>query len=243
MFRCTFKHKLLLWKELSAGASAVLLEGARRIGKSTIVEAFAKREYDDYMILDFARENREVQQNSGQTYYSAAQGISSEGLVNIQFGLNQRGEVMHIIICLDDDNGMLFHDRRQSQDAKLRADVLERLGEQELWMNAYSARQFADAGNARIHVSEGFLEEAGENDFCFVENQPLLPYEPRIQEVICYRWNRRYPSDVKLDLSLEGWKTAEESELAGKSHERITRTVYRREVPAECQEEQSDEQW
>ena len=135
---------------------------------------------------------------------------------------------MHTIICLDDDNGMLFHDRRQSQDVKLRADVLERLGERMLWMNAYSARQFADAEDARIHISDSFLEEAGKDDFCFVENRPLLPYEAQIQEVICYRWNRRYPSDVKLDLSLEGWNVMEETEFAGKSHERITRTVYRR---------------
>ena len=76
---------------------------------------------------------------------------------------------MHIIICLDDDNGMLFHDRRQSQDVKMRADVLERLGERMLWMNAYSARQFADAEDARIHISDSFLEEAGKDDFCFVE--------------------------------------------------------------------------
>lgn len=149
---------------------------------------------------------------------------------------------MHIIICLDDDNGMLFHDRRQSQDAKLRADVLERLGERELWMNAYSAKQFVDAGGVRIHVSEAFLEEAWKDDYCFVEDQPLLQYAERIQDVICYRWNRRYPSDVKLDLSLEGWEMVEETEFAGKSHERITRTVYRREVPAGRQEGQSDEQ-
>ena len=53
----TFKRKiydkLLKWKELSAGTSAILLEGARRIGKSTIVEQFARNEYDDFMILDF----------------------------------------------------------------------------------------------------------------------------------------------------------------------------------------------
>lgn len=149
---------------------------------------------------------------------------------------------MHIIICLDDDNGMLFHDRRQSQDVKLRADVLERLGERMLWMNAYSARQFADAEDARIYISDSFLEEAGKDDFCFVENQPLLPYEAQIQEVICYRWNRRYPSDVKLDLSLEGWNVMEETEFAGKSHERITRTVYRRNVPVRGQEGQTDGQ-
>ena len=75
-----------------------------------------------------------------------------------------------------------------------------------------------------------------EDDFCFVENQPLLPYEAQIQEVICYRWNRRYPSDVKLDLPLEGWNVMEETEFAGKSHERITRTVYRRNVPVRWQE-------
>lgn len=60
-FRRKAYAKLLQWKELAAGTSAVLLEGARRIGKSTIVEEFAKNEYDDYMILDFARENRDVQ--------------------------------------------------------------------------------------------------------------------------------------------------------------------------------------
>ena len=55
IFKRKVYEKLLKWKELSAGQSAVLLEGARRIGKSTIVEEFAKNEYDDYLILDFAR--------------------------------------------------------------------------------------------------------------------------------------------------------------------------------------------
>ena len=57
IFKRKVYDKLLEWKELSAGGSAAFLEGARRIGKSTIVEEFAKNEYDDYMILDFAREN------------------------------------------------------------------------------------------------------------------------------------------------------------------------------------------
>ena len=54
---------LLEWKELSAGESAVMLEGARRIGKSTIVEEFAKQEYDDYILLDFAKESKDVKNN------------------------------------------------------------------------------------------------------------------------------------------------------------------------------------
>ena len=63
VFRRKVYDKLCKWKELSAGSSAVMLEGARRIGKSTIVEEFAKNEYDDYMILDFARENDDIKNN------------------------------------------------------------------------------------------------------------------------------------------------------------------------------------
>ena len=50
-------ERLKKWKELSNGSTAILVEGARRIGKSTIVEEFAKNEYKDYIILDFAKEN------------------------------------------------------------------------------------------------------------------------------------------------------------------------------------------
>ena len=40
-------------KKTSAGTSALLLQGARRIGKSTIVEEFAKNEYSSYLLIDF----------------------------------------------------------------------------------------------------------------------------------------------------------------------------------------------
>ena len=52
IFKRKIYDKLLEWKNLSVGGSAAFLEGARRIGKSTIVEEFAKNEYDDYMILE-----------------------------------------------------------------------------------------------------------------------------------------------------------------------------------------------
>ena len=63
VFKRKVYDKLLEWKELSAGESAVMLEGARRIGKSTIVEEFAKSEYDDYLLLDFAKESVDVKNN------------------------------------------------------------------------------------------------------------------------------------------------------------------------------------
>lgn len=50
--------KLLEWKEEAKGSKAILIEGARRIGKSTICEEFAKNEYDNYILIDFAKKIR-----------------------------------------------------------------------------------------------------------------------------------------------------------------------------------------
>lgn len=53
--------KLLEWKEETKGSKAILIEGARRIGKSTICEEFAKNEYENYILIDFAKKDREVE--------------------------------------------------------------------------------------------------------------------------------------------------------------------------------------
>ncbi len=53
-------RRLLEWKELYADKYAVLLEGARRVGKSTIAEEFAKNEYKSYILIDFSRASDEV---------------------------------------------------------------------------------------------------------------------------------------------------------------------------------------
>lgn len=62
-FRRKIYNKLLEWKSESDGKSAVLIEGARRVGKSTIAEEFARNEYDDYILLDFALETRDTRRN------------------------------------------------------------------------------------------------------------------------------------------------------------------------------------
>lgn len=51
---------MLEWKSASKGKSALLLEGARRIGKSTIVEEFAKKEYRSYILIDFNEVSQDV---------------------------------------------------------------------------------------------------------------------------------------------------------------------------------------
>ena len=60
----TFKRKIydkfLEWKKNSDGKTALLVEGARRIGKSTIVEEFAKNEYESYILIDFTKASKEI---------------------------------------------------------------------------------------------------------------------------------------------------------------------------------------
>ena len=54
MFKRKIYDKLLEWKKESDGHTALLVEGARRIGKSTVVEEFGKKEYESYILIDFA---------------------------------------------------------------------------------------------------------------------------------------------------------------------------------------------
>lgn len=54
-------NKLLEWKKESQGKKALMVEGARRIGKSTICEEFGKKEYESYLLIDFAKRDKEVE--------------------------------------------------------------------------------------------------------------------------------------------------------------------------------------
>ena len=60
IFKRKIYDRLLQWKETSNGKSALLVQGARRIGKSTIVEEFARREYASYILIDFTKCSLEV---------------------------------------------------------------------------------------------------------------------------------------------------------------------------------------
>lgn len=59
-FRRKAYGRLLDWKHAANGASAVLVEGPRRAGKTTTVREFCENEYESYLLIDFARANRRV---------------------------------------------------------------------------------------------------------------------------------------------------------------------------------------
>jgi len=60
IFNRKIYSKFLEWKNEANGTKALLVEGARRIGKSTVVEEFAKREYKSYILIDFAKASDDV---------------------------------------------------------------------------------------------------------------------------------------------------------------------------------------
>lgn len=59
-FKRKVYDKLLEWKKLYSDRYAVLLEGARRVGKSTIAESFAKNEYKSYILIDFSKATNKI---------------------------------------------------------------------------------------------------------------------------------------------------------------------------------------
>jgi len=60
IFKRKIYDQLLQWKQSWEGKTAILIEGARRVGKSTIVEQFAKNEYESYILIDFNRVSSRV---------------------------------------------------------------------------------------------------------------------------------------------------------------------------------------
>ena len=62
MYKRKIYDQLLHWKNTSNGKTAVLIEGPRRVGKSTVVEEFAKNEYESYIIVDFYRASSATKQ-------------------------------------------------------------------------------------------------------------------------------------------------------------------------------------
>lgn len=62
MFKRKIYPKIIEWKDASNGKTALLIEGARRVGKSTVVEEFAKNEYATYILIDFSTASNNIRE-------------------------------------------------------------------------------------------------------------------------------------------------------------------------------------
>ena len=60
MLKRKIYNELVAWKKNSSGATAMMIDGARRVGKSYIAEEFAKAEYKSYILIDFGKAPKDV---------------------------------------------------------------------------------------------------------------------------------------------------------------------------------------
>ena len=119
---------------------------------------------------------------------------------------------MKVISIVDDDYGIMFNNRRVSKDSVLNEHIIKMLDGGKLWLSLYSNQEF------------GF---AGKDDFCFVEDSEIVSYEDMVDEVYLYKWNRKYPSDVKFPKDmLNDFKLEGSTDFEGNSHEKITEERY-----------------
>lgn len=132
---------------------------------------------------------------------------------------------MIVILCLDDKNGMMFNNRRQSRDKSIIQDILKLINGKQLFVNSYSKSLFQDF-DIDIISDNNFLNNVGKGDYCFVEDNNLQEFSDKIEKIIVYRWNRVYPSDLKLEIPIQNWNLADSFEFSGNSHDKITREVY-----------------
>ena len=132
---------------------------------------------------------------------------------------------MKAILTLDDKNGMMFNNRRQSRDSAVNQKICNIVNQKTLFINPYSEKLF-DGLDVCKNVSDDFLTLAEKDDFCFIENVDV-PIE-QCEEIFIFRWNRIYPADrfFNVDLVGNGFSLKSSEELVGSSHEKITLEIF-----------------
>ena len=90
-------NKLREWKEMSNGTSAMMVEGARRIGKSYIVEEFARNEYDAYLLINFRLAPKEVKE-----WFDLYLEDLDKLLLNLQLHYNKQLKPRRSVVIFDE---------------------------------------------------------------------------------------------------------------------------------------------
>ncbi|MBR1789093.1 MAG: ATP-binding protein [Bacteroidaceae bacterium] len=97
MLRRKVYNQLLEWKSVSHGTTAMLIEGARRIGKSYIAEEFARREYESYILVDFSKVPKPVKE-----WFELYLEDLDTLLMNLQLHYKTRLKVRHSVLIFDE---------------------------------------------------------------------------------------------------------------------------------------------
>ena len=132
---------------------------------------------------------------------------------------------MILIATVDNRMGMSFNHRRVSQDKTVLEKILAITQGKVLWMNSYSSKLFG-LEHQQINVDDNFLREAAAGEYCLAETDDPVTAETWTEQIILFRWNRKYPADTHFSIDLNKWKLVSTEEFKGNSHDKITMEVY-----------------
>ena len=133
---------------------------------------------------------------------------------------------MILIVCVDEKNGMLFNNRRQSKDRNLIEHILKKIDSKKLWITEFSRDLFLIKPCNNIIIDNNLVEKIEKDDYCFIENIDINTIIDKVDKIIVYNWNRHYPADTYLDVSLCNWIKESETNILGFSHDKITEIIY-----------------
>ena len=129
-----------------------------------------------------------------------------------------------VAVTVDERMGIAFNKRRQSRDRILINDLADTIVGK-IYVSEYTLPLFEEYKD-RIVVADDPLRECPDGGCCFVEKTKIGEHLDDVETFIVYRWNRHYPSDVKLDVDFSGYKMVDCTEFVGSSHEKITKETY-----------------
>ena len=129
------------------------------------------------------------------------------------------------IAVIDNERGILFNKRRQSQDKLLRERILKVTADSILWISPYTAIQFGEKLPKHVRIAENIPIKNSKEEYVFFEEETPFAYMEYIDKIVLYHWNRNYPADTYFNIDLSLWKCSNVYEFAGTSHENITEEI------------------
>jgi hypothetical protein len=131
-----------------------------------------------------------------------------------------------VAVCVDDGQGLMLFGKRQSRDRVLISEFVESNSDKKIYIAPFSKLLFEQYPD--VSVADDPFSVAEEGSAIFVENLRIDERLDSVSTLIIYRWNRKYPSDVKFNVDPVkcGFKLKSSVDFKGSSHEKITKEIY-----------------
>ena len=134
-------------------------------------------------------------------------------------------KIMVIVACIDKSGNIALNTNGQLNHIIFWVRLKVVSNEALLYMNFNSSRQFGYYPMKMI--DDDFLDIAGEDSYCFVEDTDITPYIDRIDKIILYKWNKKFSSKFEFDKSiLDNFSVVSKKSFYGEPFLKISEIVY-----------------